>query len=100
MRRYCAVELPAEAFYSQGFECPRIQLVGQPALIPERESVAVVKNDIGVGGIFEPSIGTCAARNIGIGTIHQPRPYRSLRILLGGESFSTYPSVAIGRLAI
>src|SRR5271163_2390265 len=39
-------------------------------------------------------------RNAGIGTIHQARPYRSLRILLGGESFGANPAIAIDGLAV
>src|ERR1700676_4924384 len=57
MRGHCAIEPAAESFYSQGLQRPRIQLVRQPALIPERKRVAVVKYEVGVGGVLEPSVG-------------------------------------------
>src|SRR5437660_5539783 len=59
-----------------------------------------MKYEVGVGGVLEPSVGARAARNVGIGPIHQARPYRALCFLLGGERLGVNPAVAVGRLAV
>src|SRR5208282_2165567 len=100
MRGHGTLELAAETLDADGLQRARIELVRQPALIPERERVAVVKYEVGVGGVLKPSVGARAVWNVGIGTIHQARPYRALRNLLGGESFGANPAVAVGGLAV
>src|SRR5258705_9795831 len=99
MSRDRALELASESFDANCLQRARIELVRQPALVPECERIAVVKHQVGVGGVLEPAVRAGAMRDRRIGTIHQAGPYRALAFILGGETVGANPSIAVGGLA-
>src|SRR5690349_20404639 len=100
MRRDRALELAAEALDANCLQRARIELVRQPALIPERERIAVMKYQVGVGGVLEPAVRASAMRDGGIGTIHQAGPDRALAFLFSGEALGANPSITVNGFTI
>src|SRR5262249_14603185 len=89
-----------EALDAQSLKRARIELVWQTALIPQCERITVVKHDVRIGSVFQPSVRSGSFRGVRIRPVHQARPKRALRFLLGEKSFRANPSISISRLSV
>src|SRR5271166_3343336 len=100
MRGHRTLELSPEILGAERLQRPPVELVWQTALVPKRQRVAVVECDIGVGGIFEPSVRTAAARSFWVRPFAQPGPDRLAGFALCLKSRRSDEAISVRRFAI
>src|SRR5262245_11405797 len=100
MRRYGSLERAAEIFDPKSLKGTSVQFVGQAALVPKRQRIAVMENEIGIRRVFEPTVRPTTPGHRWIWPVHESWPDSVSGSLFCHKAGGVNPTVAIGRLAV